>query len=268
MEDNSNIIYEKHIYNYLYEIKENIKHIIIENDYNLPYIGSTDGYVAGAPKKGWKNMWYGKYRIIEYMKNNITDYDNELIINMRFDLFNNYFSMDESKYFKKLHELYIENKLLCKNISIQNMKTKIDELSQNIQCLNESITSLNQKIDYMNDLKKVKYDFLEDVTYHEKNTYEILEKLREKIISLNEISDFVNENEKIIINKNPIGKIARGILFIDGNNLMGIDNFYIGNLNYMHKIITHFHTNLDQIMEKYTNIKHQESLVYHESFYL
>ena len=36
----------------------------------------------------------------------------------------------------------------------------------------------------MNDIKRVKYDFLEEVEHNEKNTYEILDKLREKIIPL------------------------------------------------------------------------------------
>jgi hypothetical protein len=76
----------------------------------------------------------------------------------------------------------------------------------------------------------------------------------------------VNENQKILINKNPIGKLLKGILFIDTNTMVGVDNFYIGNLYYMHKIISNFHNNLDEIIQKHSNIKHQESLLYYENF--
>lgn len=268
MEDNSNIITKEQIYDYLHEIKENIKHIIIENDYQLPIIGTIDGFVGGAPKLGWKNMWYGQYRIIDYLKNNLPKYDDELIINMRFDLFDNYFSLDESNYFKKLHELYVENSFLCKNISIKNVQMKVNEFSQNIQTINEMIVSLNEKIGFMNDIKNVKYGYLEDFEHEQINTYKIIDNLKGELIPLNEILDSVNENQKILINKNPVGKILKGILFIDKNTLIGVDNFYIGNLHYMHKIISHFHNNLDEIIEKHTNIKHQESLVYYESFTL
>ena len=40
------------------------------------------------PIIGWKNYWYGKYRIIDYLNTNV-DCGEEIIINIRFDVFKN-----------------------------------------------------------------------------------------------------------------------------------------------------------------------------------
>lgn len=42
------------------------------------------------PIKGWKNYWYGKYKIIDFLKNKlVTIDDKEPIINCRFDIMGN-----------------------------------------------------------------------------------------------------------------------------------------------------------------------------------
>jgi hypothetical protein len=79
---------EEIIYNYFYEIKNIIKHIIIDDDTNIELIGNTIGNINNGPMPiiGWKNYWYGKYKIIEYIHNNIDT--NEMVINTRFDIMN------------------------------------------------------------------------------------------------------------------------------------------------------------------------------------
>lgn len=266
IEENLNIVTKELLYNYFNEIRQDIKHIIIDNDSNLPLIGSVDGNVGGAPKRGWKNMWYGQYNMINYMKENITDYDNELIINMRFDLFDSYFSYEESLYIKKLHELYIDNHCRNEDLNINDIRTKMNELSGNIKFANELITDLNSKVDFMNDIKNVDFEYLENFQNDNNTIYNIIEKLTDSLISMSKIYDRVNSKQKILLNKNPLGKSLRGIIFLDDSNLVGIDNFYISNLNGMHKIITNFHNNLDEIVVRYSNIKYQESLLYYENF--
>ena len=92
------------IHSYFKELSKFIKHIIIENDNNIKLIGHTDGILIQTPLTGWKNMWYGKYRMIEYIKNSYqqnillsktTENDN-LVVNMRFDVFcnSNYFAFE------------------------------------------------------------------------------------------------------------------------------------------------------------------------------
>ena len=86
---NNTIVTEEIIYNYFGELKHLIKHIIIDNDSNIKLIGNLHGRINGSmPIHGWKNYWYGKYKIIDYLFNqNINA--NEMIVNLRFDVLYN-----------------------------------------------------------------------------------------------------------------------------------------------------------------------------------
>jgi hypothetical protein len=46
------------------------------------------------PLIGWKNYWYGKYKIINYLYHKNID-ENEMIVNFRFDLNDNSNNFDE-----------------------------------------------------------------------------------------------------------------------------------------------------------------------------
>jgi hypothetical protein len=87
--DNDNVN-EEIIYNYFGKLKNCIKHIIIDDDATIQLIGNLNGNINNGPMPiiGWKNYWYGKYKIIEYLYNtNIND--DEMIVNLRFDVLNN-----------------------------------------------------------------------------------------------------------------------------------------------------------------------------------
>ena len=47
------------------------------------------------PIIGWKNYWYGKHKVIDYIYNTNID-ENEMIVNCRFDIMNNSNSFDEN----------------------------------------------------------------------------------------------------------------------------------------------------------------------------
>ena len=86
------------------------------------------------PLKGWKNYWYGKYNIIDYIYNLNID-KNEFVINTRFDLFSNsnvfdskeilfFIKNNYEKSFIKNHFLKdIDNTLGIDNIYIGNVNT-------------------------------------------------------------------------------------------------------------------------------------------------
>ena len=78
------------IYTYFEEVKNLIKHIIIDDDTNITLIGNTNGTINKGPMPllGWKNYWYGKYKIVNYLFNKEIDPE-EVIINTRFDILNN-----------------------------------------------------------------------------------------------------------------------------------------------------------------------------------
>jgi hypothetical protein len=80
-----------------------IKTILIDDDTQIKLVGNTEENVCcgPCPRLSWKNMWYGKYRIIDYVKNkNKTFY--HYVINIRFDIFEN------------INNIYDENEILEK----------------------------------------------------------------------------------------------------------------------------------------------------------
>jgi hypothetical protein len=45
-------------------------------------------------------------------------------------------------------------------------------------------------------------------------------------------------------------------------NVVGVDNFYIGKIETMYKLVSDFYVSLDDILKTYSTIKHQEEIVY------
>jgi hypothetical protein len=69
------------------------------------------------PIIGWKNYWYGKHKLIDYLYNLKID-DNEMIVNFRFDIFNNSNNFNETTIIN-----FIKNnskKIFTKNIFLFN----------------------------------------------------------------------------------------------------------------------------------------------------
>ena len=87
---NETIVTKEIIYNYFENLKNNIEDIIIDDDKHIQLIGNLNGNtgIGPLPLIGWKNYWYGKYRIIEHIHNKYGDID-EMTINLRFDILNN-----------------------------------------------------------------------------------------------------------------------------------------------------------------------------------
>jgi hypothetical protein len=126
----------KIIYDYFDDLKPLIKHIIIDDDTKIDLIGNLSGKINSSlmPVIGWKNYWYGKYKIIDYLYN--TDIDkNEMVVNCRFDVLNNSNSFTENTiinfiknnsktvFTKNVFLFGDENHLGIDNIYIGNIET-------------------------------------------------------------------------------------------------------------------------------------------------
>uniref|UniRef100_A0A6C0DBI6 Uncharacterized protein n=1 Tax=viral metagenome TaxID=1070528 RepID=A0A6C0DBI6_9ZZZZ len=166
--ENKKEVTEKIMYEYFRELKDLIKHIIIDDDNKIELIGNLEGKIAGTkmPVLGWKNYWYSQFKIIDYIKSTNDLNSSELIVNLRFDVLNN-------------------------------------------------SNSINQ----------------------------------------NWIIYFIKNNLDTCFYKNKF--------FID-DEILGLDNIYLGNINTMYKLIYNFNNNLDTIIKKYKT-KHPEYLVYYEN---
>jgi len=135
--ENNSLVSEETIYKYFGELKKYIKHIIIDDDKKIELFGNIEGNISNgpAPLIGWKNYWYGKYTIIDYINNNIEN-KNETIVNFRFDLFGNsnsrhlnkenviaFINKNKNKNYEK--NIFFEDKEACgiDNIYIGDIKT-------------------------------------------------------------------------------------------------------------------------------------------------
>ena len=93
---NERCVNDKIIYDYFDDLVHLIKNIIIDDDTKINLIGNLFGKINNGPMPiiGWKNYWYGKHKIIDYLYNINID-DNEMIVNFRFDILNNSNNFDE-----------------------------------------------------------------------------------------------------------------------------------------------------------------------------
>tara|TARA_B100001093_G_scaffold359095_1_gene343699 strand:+ start:816 stop:1490 length:675 start_codon:yes stop_codon:yes gene_type:complete len=85
---NNTIVNEEVIKEYFGDLKHLIHHIIIDDDSKIELIGNLNGNIANAvaPILGWKNYWYGKHKIIDYIYNQENINKNEIVVNCRFDI--------------------------------------------------------------------------------------------------------------------------------------------------------------------------------------
>jgi hypothetical protein len=85
---NNTNVDNKIIYDYFDDLKHLIQNIIIDDDTKINLIGNLSGKAGNNPLIGWKNYWYGKYRVVEDIFNKNIDKD-KIIVNLRFDIMNN-----------------------------------------------------------------------------------------------------------------------------------------------------------------------------------
>jgi len=158
---------ENLIQNYFRDLNKYIIEILIDDDEHIQLEGNIDGFVSltETPKKGWKNMWYGKKRLVDSINKNIINIE-EPIVNIRFDIFTN-----------------------------------------------------------------------------------------SHILPRNFILKFIEQHKSIKSNK---------LILISNREILGIDNFYMGNFNAMFNLIYNFHYNLDDILLRH-KVGNQEFLVFREN---
>ena len=143
---------EEMIKNYFKELSFLIKKIIIIDDSKIELIGNKAGNVckSGMPLIGWKRYWYGKYQIINYI-NETFENKNEVVLNLRFDVFSNSFSIDKKKILNLIRETknnnFLKNEFTSKsfccgidNVYIGDIKTQYTLISNFYNNLDDIIS--------------------------------------------------------------------------------------------------------------------------------
>lgn len=117
---NNDIVKEEIIYDYFDDLKHLIKQIIIDDDSKIQLIGNLSGTInnGGTPIIGWKNYWYGKYKIIDFIYNLSTTDKNEMVVNCRFDILNNSNNFSETNIVDFINNN--KNNYFTKNIFLFN----------------------------------------------------------------------------------------------------------------------------------------------------
>ena len=114
---------------YFKDLSKNIRKIIIDDETTIQHSGNIRGKigVGPCPLIGWKNMWYGKYSIIDSMRTSNLDSDS-LVINTRFDICNFFDDVfiNEKNIYNKIKSV-LENGPLYSNLFLRNSESeKID----------------------------------------------------------------------------------------------------------------------------------------------
>ena len=120
------------IYDYFDDLHHIIEHIIIDDDTKIQLIGNLDGNINNGqtPIIGWKNYWYGKYKIIDFIYNKSTIDKNEMVINCRFDIFCNHSTANNITTFNQPNIInFLKNNsknIFTKNVFIDNSVFGLD----------------------------------------------------------------------------------------------------------------------------------------------
>lgn len=122
IEINEECVNDQIIYDYFDDLGNLIKNIIIDDDTKINLIGNLSGQINNGPMPiiGWKNYWYGKHKIIDYLYNTNID-DTEIIVNIRFDILNNSNNLGEES--EEIILNFIKNNcniIFTKNVFIFN----------------------------------------------------------------------------------------------------------------------------------------------------
>ena len=132
IEEDTSIINKNVITDYFKNIK--IEKIIIDDESNVDLIGNIVGNIKTTlmPIKGWKYMWYGMYRITNYLLNNIKRYNlnvNTYTLNIRFDYFtNSTINQYNLKNLSKLYNFKTSEIIFMKNLYNKNTMFGIDNI--------------------------------------------------------------------------------------------------------------------------------------------
>ena len=157
-----------------------VKVIKIIDEKEIELVGDIEGkiYSTMMSKKGWKNMWYGKYLISNIVYNSDLNYDS--ILNLRIDFFSPSHSKRHIGDFKReitfdaIYNLMLNYNNNDKLIFLNNYpSTGIDNLY-----IGNKFTILKIADLFHNNLDMILHDFKEDINHnHEKLVYVVSKKL-------------------------------------------------------------------------------------------
>jgi len=169
IKQNNNTVTKNDIMIYFYCVNKNIISLTIDDDKHIELIGDTNGnlFSTKLPKIAWKRMWYGIFTTIEKIKQN--ESEDILIINTRFDIFNNSNSFEYNEIYSFLESAI--NKKLTKNEFVKDSTKLIGVDNFYIGNINNMYLLANEFYNNLDELnnKYVDIFFQEVVVFYENN---------------------------------------------------------------------------------------------------
>jgi hypothetical protein len=147
---------EKLVMDYFKDLSPLIKKIIIDDDTHISLIGNTQGFISltKCPISGWKNMWYGMKKIMDYIVQDI-DTEKEPILNLRFDILTNGCSMSPSFILCFLNN--IDENMKKNRFAFNEERVGIDNIFVgNIQTMYNLINHFYYNLDFILKIHEVK----------------------------------------------------------------------------------------------------------------
>lgn len=168
--EDTTLITDEFIYNYFKDLKSFIKLIIIDDDKNIELIGRVDGTVLCnniCPLKGWKFMWYSKFKIIKHILIHEKD-KKEVVVNIRFDVFNNSNILDYNRVLNFINET--KNNEFKRNYFLSEKPfTGVDNIYMGVMdTMDTLISNLHTNLDnIMEKFKFLNFQYQEYYVYYE-----------------------------------------------------------------------------------------------------
>lgn len=218
---NTNIVTNEIIYDYFKEFSKLIKHIIIDNDKEINLIGNLEGTINNGPMPliGWKNYWYGKFQIIDYIYKNL-DNKTDNIVNMRFDLFNNSnsnFNLETITNFinNNIHNNFTKNKFLY-----EEEKYGIDNIY--LGNINTMYTLIKKFYYELDDILKIENNVInqEFLVFRINNSLFINNKYQYIVISCNKLRQ--KKTSELL---NIVNKTNSPVYYLDATTPLNITDF-------------------------------------------
>jgi hypothetical protein len=219
IEENHEKITEEIIIKYFKNI--NIEKIFIDNDNDndISLIGNIDGNIKTTlmPIKGWKNMWFGIYKINEYVLNNLIKYNldvNTYCLNIRFDYFTNstinQYNINDLNY---LYNFTSNDIQFIKNLASKNIPYGIDniyfgkfyKIFYTAKIFNFNLDDIIKYYDYIHAQEYLVYDLQKYINiYCDDNIYdnEDIDLTIKMILMKLKNNKLTNKKENLDLNEN------------------------------------------------------------------
>ncbi len=236
VEENNSVVSFLDIITYFSGLNCNIQDVEIDDEKSIELIGDTTGNIFSTmlPKLAWKRMWFGINKMMEII--NSKEDPTTLVVNTRFDLFNNSFSQKNNEDLIRLIDTNLDQPLTeIKFINTPENLLGVDNFFIGPPPkLYKLVNHFHKNLDSINEQYK-KINFQEVVVFYENNRLflggtdaQLYVNIAFYIRSVNNnVENNVENNDEIL--RNSLGLQIDNFLGNDGPPIIDIGLLFVKN---------------------------------------